>query len=387
MTTTRFLNRNLAHARFDPRLVRRVEQGLEESDSPADAIVASFATTPGHSFRAVNAWLDGETGVPDSLAAMLEPIADLPDWLDHSALDRGSTALWRNGILWIGLSFNCAALAAGYQSGAGVKPLTFTGELSYRSRRRMQETGRWFLAATSPGALRRNGAGFRETVRVRLMHAGVRQRILRSGEWNHQAWGTPINLTDTAYGVSGEFSTIPLAAMRDAGLHFTDRDLDDIQHMWRYVGHLLGVPGDMLPDSAARAREIIAIKDLTDTPADEDSRRLVRALIENGFDPATVLPKSVLGLGTGPLIATLYALTRRWAGEDVADSLGLPNTTLKYLPTLLRPAVQLAEVARRAGLRDEQRLARRTRASFRDLLDGAQAPTTVAAEAVLRTAH
>lgn len=386
MTTTRFLNRHLAQSRFDPRLVRRLEQGLEETDPLGDAIVASFATTPEHSFRAVNAWLDGETGVPESLAAMLEPIADLPDWLDSNALERGSTALWRNGILWIGLSFNCAALAAGYQSGAGVKPLTFTGELSYRSRRRMQETGRWFLAATSPGALRRNGTGFRETVRVRLMHAGVRKRILQSGEWDREAWGVPINLTDTAYGVSGEFSTIPLAAMRDAGLHFTDRDLDDIQHLWRYIGHLLGVPNDMLPDSAARAREIIAIKDLTDTPADDDSRQLVKALIENGFDPATVLPKAMIGLGTGPLIATLYALTRRWAGEKVADSLGLPDTRLKHLPTLLRPAVQVGEVARRWGLRDEQRLARRTRARFRALLDDAEAPSTVAAEAVVRAA-
>lgn len=386
MTTTRFLNRDLARHRFDPRLVGRLEQGLEESDSLADAVVASFATVPEHSFRAVNAWLDGEPGVPESLAAMLEPIAALPDWLDWHAVERGSTALWRNGILWIGLSFNCAALAAGYQSGAGVKPLTFTGELSYRSRRRMQETGRWFLAATSPGALRRNGAGFRETVRVRFMHAGVRKRILQSGEWNSQAWGVPINLTDTAYGVSGEFSTIPLAAMRDAGLHFTERELDDIQHLWRYVGHLLGVPDDMLPYSAARAREIIAIKDLTDTPADEDSRRLVKALIEKGFDPATVLPKSMIGLGAGTLTATLYALTRRWAGEEVADSLGLPNTRLKHLPTLLRPAVRVGEVARRWGLRDDQRLARRTRASFREMLDDARAPSTVAAEAAVHAA-
>ncbi|MFE9787697.1 oxygenase MpaB family protein [Nocardia salmonicida] len=386
MTTTRFLNRDLAHNRFDPRLVRRLEQGLEEADSLADAVVASFGSSPQHSFRAVNAWLDGESGVPDSLVTMLEPIAELPDWLDWDALERGSTALWRNGILWIGLSFNCAALAAGYQSGAGVKPLTFTGELNYRSRRRMQETGRWFLAATSPGALRRNGQGFRETVRVRFMHAGVRKRILQSGEWNQEAWGVPINLTDTAYGVSGEFSTIPLAAMRDAGVHFTERDLDDIQHMWRYIGYLLGVPDDLLPHNAARAREIIAIKGLTDTPADADSRQLVKALIENGFDPSTVLPKSMINVGTRPLVATLYALTRRWAGEEVADSLGLPNTSLKYLPTLLRPAVRAGEVARRWGLRDEQRLARRTRESFRELLDDARAPSTVAAEAVVQAA-
>lgn len=386
MTTTRFLNRDLAHHRFDSRLVRRLEQGLEQSDLLADAVVASFTTTPKHTFRAVNAWLDGDPGVPESLAALLDPIADRPDWLDWDALERGSTALWRNGILWIGLSFNCAALAAGYQSGAGVKPLTFTGELNYRSRRRMQETGRWFLAATSPGALRRHSVGFRETLRVRIMHAGVRKRILQSGEWNHQDWGVPINLTDTAYGISGEFSTIPLAAMRDAGLHFTERDLDDIQHMWRYIGHLLGVPNDLLPDSAARAREIIAIKDLTDTPADDDSRRLVAALIENGFDPATVLPKPMIGIGTSPLVATLYALTRRWAGEEVADSLGLPNSRLKHLPTLLRPAVRVGEVARRCGLRDEQRLASRTRASFRELLDDAKAPSTVAAESVVRAA-
>lgn len=361
----------------------RLERGIEETDALGDAVVAALATPKSGGMRAVNAWLAGDPGVPEALAALLDPLADVPPWVNWDRVDRAGDILWRNGILWIGLTFHCAALAAGYQSGAGVKPLVFTGELDYRAKRRMQETGRWFLAATSPGGLRRDGTGFAECLRVRVMHASVRRRILRSGSWNTGKWGAPINLTDTAYGISGEFSTIPVEAMRDAGLRFTATELDDLEHLWRYIGHLLGVPDDLLPHSYAEATEIIRVKHRTDTPADDDSRRLVRALIESGVSPDTVLPPWLAERGPEPLWAVLYALTRRWAGAAVADSLDLPDTPLKHLPTLTRPVVLLGEAVRRFGLRDDHAMAQRTRRRFLEILDRENAPVSVAADRVV----
>ena len=279
-----------------------------------------------------------------------------------------------------GLTLNCASLAAGYQSSAGVKPLMFTGELVNRSYRRMQETARWMLAATSPGGMRRHATGFAETVRVRIVHAAVRRRLLASGQWNHEAWGLPINNTDVAYGIAGEFSTTPLRAMRDAGIHFRSDERGAVQHLWRYIGHVLGVPEHLLPATEARAKEMIAINHVTDTPADGDSRALVRALIENGAPPELLVPPWLVRFGTQAIPAVLYGFTRRWAGDEIADQLGIPDTPLKHLGAVIRPAIKIGEYARRAGWRDGEQLAARTRANFLQILETGYAPTTIAVE-------
>jgi hypothetical protein len=380
VATTRFLNEVRARSLFDPILVRHLKEGIEQSDTTADAIVSAFSSLPrGAGMRAVNTWLAGGDDAPRTLTDLLDPFAEVPDWVDWQRIERGTVAYWRGGVL-TGLTLNCASLAAGYQSSAGVKPLIFTGELVNRAYRRMQETARWMLAATSPGGMRRNAPGFAETLRVRIMHAAVRRRLLQSGQWHVEAWGLPINNTDVAYGIAGEFSTIPIAAMQDAGLHFRRDEREDVQHLWRYIGHVLGVPEPLLPATEARAKEMIAIKHLTDTPADDDSRALLRALIENGAPPELLLPQALVGIGAKAIPAVLYGFTRRWAGDDIADQLGVPDTALKHLGAVIRPAVKVREYARRAGLRDGERLAARTRANFLHILESGQAPPTIAVE-------
>jgi ER-bound oxygenase mpaB/B'/Rubber oxygenase, catalytic domain len=381
MATTRFLNEARARSLFDPILVTHLKEGIEESDTTADAVVALFSSLPsGGGMRGLNAWLAGNHAeVPPALAELLDPIAEVPDWVDWERVERGVAAYWRGGLLQ-GLTLNCASLAAGYQSSAAAKPLVFTGELMNRAYRRTQETGRWILAATSPGGMRRLAPGFAETVRVRLMHAAVRRRLLQSDKWQPTEWGVPINNTDVSYGIAGEFSTTPVDAMRDVGLHFRRDEREDIQHLWRYIGHVLGVPEKLLPATEARAKEMIAIKHVTDTPPDEDSRGLVKALIENGAPPEILLPQPLVSFGAKAIPAVLYGFTRRWAGDEVADQLGIPDTPLKHLGTLIRPAVVMSEYARRAGLRDNQRLAARARANVLRALESGQAPPTIAIE-------
>src|SRR5580692_143783 len=133
----RFLNTDEANRRFHPSFVARFARGLNETDARGDAIVAACAAMPGRDgMRAVDAWLGGAKGpsganapsgraggeVPDAIAELMEPIAELPDWVDFDRIDRGGVALWRGGP-WAGLALNCAALAAGYRSAAAVKPL------------------------------------------------------------------------------------------------------------------------------------------------------------------------------------------------------------------------------------------------------------------------
>ena len=379
MTGELFINGDRAREVFGAALVDRLERGLRETDPVGDAIAAACAALPGGSgMRAVNAWLEDGTRPADAeLADLLEPLADVPAWVDWDRVGRGSVAYWRAG-LWVGLTLNCASLAAGYRSGIGNKPLVMTGRLTRMAERRQQETARWIMAATEPAGLRREGRGFQETLRVRVVHAHVRRRLLASGRWNAAAWGLPINDTHSAWTVAGEFSTVPVRAMGDLGFQFSRDERDDIQHLWRYIGHLLGVPDDLLSDDEAQALELAAVKDYVDAPPDDDSRALVAALIENGTPPELLLPGPLVRL-LGPLVEpTLYGFTRRWAGDTVADQLKLPNTPLKHLGTLVRPAIWASEALRYIGVggSDADRTAS-TIEHIREVLERGAAPRGV----------
>jgi hypothetical protein len=378
MTPSRFLNAEQARSTFDPALVDRLAVALTETDPVGDAIVDACRTMPGGSgMRAINTWLEGGERLPTQLAELLEPITDVPEWVDWERIQRASTTYWRAG-LWTGLALNCASLAAGYRSGASVKPLVLTGRLTKMAYRRQQETARWFLAATSPGALRREREGFRETVRVRIIHAHVRRRILESGKWRTEEWGLPINQADTAYGIAGEFSTVPVGALRDLGIHYSQAERDDIQHMWRYISHLLGVPDDLQAPDEQRALTICQINHLTDTPADDDSRALVKALVESGGTPPELLLPRIMASTFGGLVQpTLYGLIRHWAGDAIADELAIPDTLFKHVTIILKPAVKAGELIRRAGLRDEHTLAAKTLARAREVLDAGDAPAGI----------
>jgi hypothetical protein len=87
--------------------------------------------------------------------------------------------------------------------------------------------------------------------------------------------------------------------------------------------------------------------------------------------------------GTREWSATSHGLTRHWAGDEVANELEIPDTALKHLVPLLRPAVRATDLLRRVGLSDDARIATRTRARAKTLLDVGHAPAGVvtAAEA------
>jgi hypothetical protein len=345
-----FLNADLARSEFDPDLVDRLERGLVAADGVGDAVAAFCEKRPGGAgMRAINAWLEEDAALPGRLSDLLGPLAVVPEWVEWDRLERGSVAYWRTG-LWVALTLNCASLASGYRSGIGNKPLVMTGRLVHMARRRQQETARWILAAAAPGGLRRDQPGFKETVRVRIVHAHVRRRLLASGKWHTEKWGVPINVTHSAWTIAGEFSTVPVRAMRDVGFHFSQSERDDIQHLWRYIGWLMGVPDDLLAHDEQRALELDGIRAVADAPPDEDSHALVTALIENGTPPELLMPGALVRVFGALVEPTLYGFTRRWAGDAVADELRLPDTPLKYLGTLIRPTIWASETIRRAGI-------------------------------------
>lgn len=238
----------------DEELMARLGRGFTERDEPARRLADAIRLRAGHPDRVgmgqVRAALDGElgadlAGAPPVLADLIRSAATPPDWVDFDLVEEGA-ALFRR------LGTNAAdvltqlSLIGGYRFGGPADLLVATGGLSGATTlRRLAETQKWTTSLSAPGALRPYGEGWRLTVHVRLMHAMVAATL--EPRWDVERWGLPLNQTDLA-GTLGLFDGTVVVGCRALGVRITAREAHAYLHLWRWVGHLLGVHPDFLTD-------------------------------------------------------------------------------------------------------------------------------------------
>ena len=240
------------------------------------------------------------------------------------------------------------ALVTGYCSPAGNKPLVFSGQLRAPGRigYRLAETSRFVVDVCDRGGMRRYGAGFASTVRVRVMHAVVRRLIAESGRFDVERWGEPINQHDMV-GTTLLFSGAFLEGIQMFGFVVTPEEAEDFLHLWRYNGYLIGVEPELLPTSIATARRMAECIELTQGDPDDDARALVRAFVQS---PVYQAPKDAKAQAQAQRQAALATgFTRTLLGEDMADKLQLPKDASRFVIPAARRVIQRVErVGRRA---------------------------------------
>jgi hypothetical protein len=305
---------------------RRWLEGMTRGDPLADAVVLDGARLVR---RAITDGVEALENAPDSLVAMFAALDDRPAWMDADRCDRAGECLARQSRTY-GVALGAASLVAGAQNTIAGKPLTFTGRYTSNAAVRSIEVGSWLLAVTTPAGLGRHGVGFEHTVRVRMIHAHVRAHLRRSSDWQTEQWGLPIPQPYMAFTLA-EFSSIALRAMARLGVRYSDSELDDILHLWRCVGHLVGVDEDFLPIGADDYARIEALYALTSPGSDDGDRGFVSALTEfQAAQLARVLPAR----WTTELV---QGLQRSFVGDAVADDLAIPDTWCKRLPLVIAP--------------------------------------------------
>lgn len=208
--------------------------------------------------------------------------------------------------------------------------------------RRVAETAVWWMEVTDKGGLERFALGFKDILRVRIVHAQIRAGMARNPEWNYADWDAPINQPQMA-GTQLLFSLVGLLGLRVMGFRFTDEEIDAVCHLWRYAGLLNGVHRDLLPADEADAWRLLWLIAYTEFAPDEDSRKLATAL--------TGAPPQLHGIhGDNPLsrlaawlvIGYHSAFSRLVFGKSNADALGLPNQPLFLIPVLGATATTFA---------------------------------------------
>ena len=305
-------------------LVDRLAAQLGCMDPAADGCVEALDAS-GEQRRwmlALDAYALGDAlaleGAPDRVTAFARDALHVPLWADHDRMERGGRLVLRTGVL-SGLTLGLKSLVTGYAAPAGNKPLVFSGRLETQAATRLNETTRFVHAVCSPGGMKRGGEGLRITMKVRLIHARVRQGIARSGRWDTAKWGAPINQHDMLATIL-LFSTVLIDGLTTLGVRVDESEADDYVHLWRFVGRVLGVRGELLPATAAEARRLQRVIDMTQGEPDDDSRALVAALLSAPSRDAEAAAQ------IGPQADVAAALMRLLMGGETSDALGVPRT-------------------------------------------------------------
>ncbi|MCF8572278.1 DUF2236 domain-containing protein [Gordonia sp. HY002] len=341
--------------RFGPAGKRWLD-AMWDADPLADALVSDdFAS--GSATHAVTTALalgvDAVVDAPASLHDLFSVLDDEPPWVDHAAMDRAADTLVQHTAS-LGIVLGAASLLRGASNTIAGKPLALTGRYVSQPAVRSVEVGEWLRNVISPGGMRRDGDGFAYTVRVRIIHAHVRRGLRLAALWDDDAWGVPIPQPYMAFTMA-EFGHIAIDAMQKLGVRFTDQELADIYHLWRYVGHVIGVDDHLNPCTAADHVRIENLYRLTSPGPGPDDIEFVTALTDDYLIPelAAVLP--------GPdrwrhatAVDLMRGLQRLFLGDRAADELGIGPSRLTGVLKVARPVLTTGERLRpiMAGGRD-----------------------------------
>lgn len=275
--------------------------------------------------------------VPESLKKLFKQVETIPMWLDMGKLELGAAFCRRSGTLGLIVLRNYC-LMGGYESAAINKPLIATGALKKGAAKRMAETIEFWVNVTTENALNKFGSGLKHSIKVRLMHAYARVSILKHASWDNNAWGVPINQWDMVATNLG-FSLAFMDGLKNLGFNPTKNEIEGLLHFWKYIGYLLGIPPAYLPDKEEEAIEELYKWTITQPPADEDTKSLALALMNEPLlssFPKYRWQKKIL-------IKMHLGYTYFFLGERSCHAMGLPRTMFKYYPFIVRSIKSIHE--------------------------------------------
>ncbi len=269
-----------------------------------------------------------------ALRAYMQHTAEIPPWLNAARMRRGAQVLQTTGLHGM-IVLRDAALMAGYQASAINQTLVLTGALSGSAHKRVAETAAWWLACTANAGMDLGAQGHRQTVRVRLMHALVRGKLIRSPQWDADWLGLPINQVDMQATYLA-FCAVQLLGLRMTGMLISEADADAVMHLWRHIGWLMGVEEGLLCDDENTGRVLLYRNLLSQAPADHTSVALGRALMDEPLGRAYPWAAALRGRIDRE---RHLSLVRWFVGAQGMRNLGLPQRAPWYPLAIMGPTI------------------------------------------------
>ncbi len=303
-------------------------------DPPMDAAIEDLAALPRpETSRFIKASMDQDESVlrdaPQSLRDIFaEPE---PDWLDHDAFWPGIGAFQTN-VVNVFAAFVAGTLIDGFSTLIS-ESFVQTGRIFDDGVRRLRQNNRHQVEIFWPDGLQRYGDGWKLSVRIRFIHAQVRRLLSQSPDWDFMAHGTPISAAHMGYSLAC-FSARTLKHAQTLGAEFSAQERESFCAVWRYAGHLMGVPAAVLYADEADALRWYAIGSVCEPPPTANAIIMANALINSAPLVAWIQEPAE----RAKLVkTTIYPVSRLLVGKERADALRLPTDgMLKLRLALLR---------------------------------------------------
>lgn len=312
--------------------------------------------------RLIGEWVDNASlqgwaacgeGVDTPMSAALnhyvQTAQGLPPWAEAHKLQRAEKLFMEHGALSCILLF-CASLPECYVIPDLSSVLHTSGQLEQNAEYRIRSTAAMVFPVMMHGGLSERGAGVAQVLKVRLIHATIRNLILHGSPqtavhellaggagrvapqasplaqggrqamyqalyargWNLCDDGLPCNQEELAYTLL-TFGYVFLRSMRRLGIGLPQADEEAYLHAWNVVGHILGIERGLMVDSMAQGKALMAqmqargrAEPVTPDPRPALGRALMQAM-------ETYLPWAVVK--PFPRLMTRYLCGRDTAGD------------------------------------------------------------------------
>jgi hypothetical protein len=342
-----------------PWKLEATEERLKKIDT-LNAVIRGWQDNAGVAGWQPDARLPAEMAEP--LRRYVTAARPLPEWADPDRIARAESMFTDYGALSVTILF-CASLPECYVVPDLAAVLHATGQLEDRAEHRIRTTGAMIFPVMMAGGLTSpEGSGVAQVLKVRLIHAMVRNLILRESPsevgldsrlrgndegggndhlqiprlsvaqpkdsmqralhvhgWDLAACGLPNNQEELAYTLL-TFSYVFLRSMHRLGIPFTPRQEEDYLHAWNVAGHFLGIRHELMVDTMADAQALFRSmqergrEELAGRSGAEDPRPALGGALMKAMQ--TVFPP-------GAAKAFPVLLTRRLIEPGSARDLGL----------------------------------------------------------------
>ena len=220
---------------------------------------------------------------PESLKKIFQQLQVIPEWFDENLTNIGARFCMRTGTNAL-IILRDFTLMGGYDFAYLNKPLIFTGALKKGAVKRLKDTLEFWVHVTRENALKINSEAYQLIVRTRLMHSYARLTIKKKIEnWNYENWGEPINSWDMIATYTG-FSLVFMQGLKKLGVKITEEEELGVFHLWKYIGYLLGIPPEFLPENKQQAVEHLYLWSSTQDKGDKNSIHLAKALLDENLE-------------------------------------------------------------------------------------------------------
>ena len=216
-----------AHA-SNPELADKYIEHTLIGDPEADALVNALATADqeqqGEFIRAgMDEDAEALRSAPPIVREFFDRIETPPEWFDPKSVYPGCLGFHAYSDLFL-TAFVTDIIVRGFTTLISQSFFT-TRRLTDQGVRRLRQNIRHLLEIMLPGGLERHGEGWKLSVRIRLVHARVRQQLLASDNWDQEAHGMPLSAAHIAL-ASCNFSGMMLWAAGRIGarLNYEERD-------------------------------------------------------------------------------------------------------------------------------------------------------------------